>query len=116
MREGRIRRPPPPKKPPVPPEKAETVRRLLQSLLEEGEAAARDLSGEAHVSEKEVYAHLDHLRRSLQREGRRLEITPASCRSCGFVFAKRERLTPPGRCPVCRSEQIAEPLFFIPAK
>lgn len=42
-----------------------------------------------------------------------LEITPAECRNCGFVFAKRERLTSPGKCPVCRNEAILDPLFRI---
>jgi len=40
-------------------------------------------------------------------------MTPAECRSCGFVFSKRDRLTPPGKCPICRCETIFEPLFAI---
>jgi predicted Zn-ribbon and HTH transcriptional regulator len=67
----------------------------------------------AHVPEKEVYGHLEHIRRSIQVGCDHLEITPAECRDCGFVFAKRERLAPPGKCPVCRSEAIFDPLFAI---
>jgi hypothetical protein len=40
-------------------------------------------------------------------------VTPAECRKCGFVFQKREKLKKPGKCPICRSESIEEPLFGI---
>lgn len=106
---------PRPKRPMVPPERAETPRQLIQSLLLEREMSAKEISFEAHISEKEVYPHLEHLRRSLAHEGMLLEISPAVCRSCGFVFSKRHRLTPPGKCPACRSEQIAEPHFAVAA-
>jgi predicted Zn-ribbon and HTH transcriptional regulator len=75
--------------------------------------SARDISGAMHIPEKEVYGHLEHIRRTIHASGLFLEITPAECRSCGFVFAKRYRLTPPGRCPVCRGESVFEPLFAI---
>ncbi|WP_425514114.1 hypothetical protein [Geobacter grbiciae] len=38
---------------------------------------------------------------------------PLQCRACGFVFAKRDRFTPPGRCPVCCNEGIFAPLFSV---
>ncbi len=31
----------------------------------------------------------------------------------GFVFAKRERLRPPSRCPLCRMTSIARPRYFL---
>lgn len=33
--------------------------------------------------------------------------------SCGFTFRKRERLSTPSRCPVCRSEEITETRYGI---
>jgi transcriptional regulator len=66
-----------------------------------------------HLSEKEVYIHLEHIRQSIHAGGGHLEVTPAECRSCGFVFSKRGQLTPPGKCPLCRSETIFAPLFAI---
>jgi hypothetical protein len=83
------------------------------ALLEEQPVSARDVSGAVGMMEKEVYPHLEHIRRSLQRERRRLIVLPASCLKCGFVFRKRQRLTTPGKCPVCRSESISELLFSI---
>lgn len=101
-------------KPPIPPSpRSETARRRIMALLEDQPVSALDISGAAGMAEKDVYPHLEHIRRSLQRERRRFVVLPASCLKCGFVFGKRQRLTAPGKCPVCRSESISEPLFSI---
>ncbi len=98
----------------VPPERDHSVRQTIREALEAGETlSVRDLSQAAHIPEHEVPGHLEHLRRSLHREERRLEVTPAACRSCGFVFRKRERLSRPGSCPLCQSTNIDEPLFAL---
>lgn len=101
------------RKPAIPRKAEETVRHAVVALLGEGALSARDISMAVRIAEKEVYAHLEHIRRSIHATGGDLDVTPAECRNCGFVFAKRERLTPPGRCPVCRSEAILEPLYGI---
>jgi hypothetical protein len=101
------------KKPAVPRPAQETARRAVISLIRNQPLSAREISGQAHMMEKDVYSHLEHIRLSIHATGEFLEITPAQCRSCGFVFSKRDRLTPPGRCPVCRHEFIFEPLFAI---
>ena len=99
---------------PRPPAEAQdTVRRAIMTELEEGPLSARDLSGRVGIPEKEVAGHLEHIRASLHRSGRHLEVQPAECVKCGFVFEKRGRLTRPGKCPVCRSESIHAPLFSI---
>jgi predicted Zn-ribbon and HTH transcriptional regulator len=106
-----------PKAPAEPAERRRTVRRDIISLLTGRALSAREISEEAGVSEKEVCGHLEHIRKSLsQSTGPRLSVTPARCRKCGFVFRKRQRLQRPGRCPVCRGEQIEDPLFEIRAK
>jgi len=102
-----------PRKPVIPRPAQDTVRHAVIGLLREGPVSARDISIGVHVPEKEVYGHLEHIRRSIQASGDLLEVTPAECRACGFVFAKRERLAPPGKCPVCRSEAIFDPLYAI---
>jgi hypothetical protein len=83
------------------------------ALLVEGSISAAEISTAVGLPEKEVSSHLEHIRRSLHATGAVLEIEPAECRHCGFVFAKRERMTSPGRCPVCRNEAISDPLFSI---
>jgi len=101
------------RKPFVPAERHETVRREIIAALETGTFSARDVSGKVRISEKEVYAHLEHIRQTIKGHERSLKVTPAECRKCGFVFAKMERLKKPGKCPLCRGESIHEPLFSI---
>ena len=102
-----------PRKPVVPRTAQETTRHAITALLGEGPVSAKDISVAVHLPEKEVYSHLEHIRRSLHATGAVLEVTPAECRKCGFVFAKRDRMTSPGKCPVCRNEAILDPLFSI---
>lgn len=101
------------KKPAMPRIAQETIRHAIIDLLRERTISAMEISAEVHIPEKEVYGHLEHIRQSIHAGGAVLQVTPAECRKCGFVFAKRDRLTPPSRCPVCRHEAIFEPLFAI---
>jgi predicted Zn-ribbon and HTH transcriptional regulator len=102
-----------PLKPAIPRPAGETLRSVIRELILGRPLSAREISGQAHITEKDVYGHLEHIRQSLHACGSYLDVTPAECRSCGFVFAKRDRLTPPGKCPVCRCETIFEPLFAV---
>ncbi|GAB4390451.1 MAG: transcriptional regulator [Thermodesulfovibrionales bacterium] len=104
-----------PLEPREPEARHETIRKRIASLLEGRTLSARDLSAEVGVSEKEVYGHLAHIERSVEgAKGKgAFQVTPAQCRKCGYVFRKRERLQRPGRCPLCRGEQIEDPLFAI---
>jgi predicted Zn-ribbon and HTH transcriptional regulator len=92
-----------------------TIRQALKELLQEGALSALELSQRLSIPEKEVYGHLEHLARA-PGPGRRFRLTPASCRTCGFIFAKRQRLTTPSRCPVCRHESIKRPRFALEAR
>lgn len=96
-----------------PPARAQTDRERLARALDAGPATLRGLSQAAGLSEREVLSHLLHLQKSLRSQGRRLEITPSTCLDCGFTFQKRDRLTRPGKCPVCRSTRLSDPLFAL---
>ncbi len=102
-----------PKQPTVPGVMYESVRRELLAALKEGQQSAKELSSRIGISEKDVYDHLEHIRKSAHNSGQRLAVVPAECKKCGFVFSKRERLKKPGRCPVCRGESIHAPLFSV---
>lgn len=82
-------------------------------LLSEGNCTARDLSQILGVREKEVYAHLVHIARSVVPLRQRLLVIPSKCLSCGYVFDTRKRFTKPGRCPICKGERIQEPIYRI---
>lgn len=73
---------------------------------------AKDISRAVGIEEKEVFAHLAHIARSL-RGTRRFKREPSMCLSCGFIFKKRERMRTPGKCPKCRSEEISETRYGI---
>jgi len=93
---------------------AHTVRQMiLNALLEQGPLSAKEISGLIRISEKEVYAHLLHIRKSLQHGPRRLMVAAPRCKDCGFRFAKRERLFKPGHCPKCKGTYIEEPIFAV---
>lgn len=97
----------------APADRKETVRRRILTLLSDRPLTARQISAEAGIPEKEAYAHLPHVKRTVARLGGRLAVTPAECRQCGYVFRKRERPNRPSRCPVCRGESISEPVFAV---
>lgn len=97
----------------IPVERRETVRQEIVSLLEGNTLSAREISAYASVSEKEVYEHLEHIRRTINKGEHNLVITPAVCKKCGFIFRKRDRLRKPGKCPVCRNGVIGDPLFSV---
>jgi len=91
----------------------QTVRQMMIDILLEGPTSAKEISAWIGIPEKEVFSHLEHIRKSLQHGNQRLLMKAARCRSCDFVFHKRERFNKPGRCPACRGSFIEEPLFLI---
>lgn len=92
-----------------------TIRQQIIDLLDKEAMTALDISHAVGVMEKDVYRHLEHIEKSVAGQGRKLTHTPSTCLACGFVFARRQRLTRPGRCPQCRRSRIDYPLFRIEA-
>jgi transcriptional regulator len=101
------------KEPPTPLERYNTIRRYIVSLLEGETLSAKDISVSLRVPEKDVYDHLEHIRKTLHTEGQHLTLLPPRCEKCGFEFRKRTRLTKPGKCPICHSTLIKPPLYSI---
>ena len=99
------------KEPSIPVERQETIRQKIVSLLKEKTLSLKDISFYVMIPVKDVCDHLEHIQKS--KRDYRLDITPARCNNCGFVFKKRDKLKKPGKCPVCRSALIEEPLFSI---
>ncbi len=101
------------KEPTIPVERYDTIRHKIVSLLSGHASSARQISAELRIPEKEICEHLEHIRKSMHTGAQHLTIEPASCDRCGFIFRKRERLKKPGKCPMCRSEMIVDPLFTV---
>jgi predicted Zn-ribbon and HTH transcriptional regulator len=93
--------------------RAQTARQQIIAILTEQETGARDLSKMVGVSERDVYAHLEHIAKSVVAQHKKFVIRPSICRRCGFEFENRRRLTRPGRCPNCKGSHLEEPLFRI---
>lgn len=89
-----------------------TIRQAMRELLQEQPRSALELSRLLSLPEKEIYHHLQHLARA-PGGGFRFRLIPAVCRKCGFTFTKRERLTMPSRCPLCRSQSLQRPRFAL---
>ena len=89
-----------------------TIRQAIRELLLEQPLSTLELSRRLSLPEKEVYDHLQHLARA-PGAGYRFHIIPAVCRKCGFTFSKRERLTTPSRCPICRHQSLQRPRFGL---
>ena len=100
----------------IPPSMHDTTRQEIIAALLEGPCSAREVSAAVKIPEREVSGHLEHIRKSIASTGRRLVVIPAECKKCGFVFSKRDKLTRPGKCPVCKGESIKEPHFSIDEK
>jgi len=90
-----------------------TERQEIIDLLNSEELSLRDLSQALSLQEKEIVDHLDHIERSLQRQGKKLMISPYKCLTCSYVFEKRTRFTKPGRCPSCKNSHIRVAQFHI---
>ena len=92
---------------------AQTLRRQIMALLRDQDMDARDLSRELGLKEREIYAHLIHVERTVTAAGGRFIVTPSQCLLCGYVFEDRRRLTRPSRCPQCRRSKLVNPSFRI---
>lgn len=73
----------------------------------------RELSVAVGITEKDVAAHLEHIRRSTKGRGEKFMIEPWQCRQCGFLFGKRKRLAKPGRCPQCKQGRFQAARFRV---
>ena len=90
-----------------------TLRQQIIALLRTRAWDAGGLSRALGIAQRQVEAHLTHVRQSVQAHGERLVIGPARCLDCDFTFTRRTRTTKPSRCPRCRSEQLLPPVFEI---
>lgn len=101
------------KKPFVPSERSETIRQKIISVLRANTLTAREISREVMISEREVYDHLEHIQKTMNKKDQPFIVIPALCRRCGFEFKKRDKMKKPGKCPVCKGSFIKDPLFCL---
>jgi len=99
-----------PKEPFISTARSETIRKAIIAIIERDAYSAKEISAEIGIREKEVYEHLEHVRKSM---GNPFIVIPSKCKKCNFIFEKRAKLKKPGKCPVCHNQSIEAPLFKI---
>ena len=82
------------------------------TLLQEEALSTIELANILGIEEKEIIGHMEHVARSVASR-HKLNIEPAQCRKCGFVFTKKKQFKYPSRCPKCRSELVERARFSI---
>lgn len=89
-----------------------TRRRHLIELLSHEPRAVSSIARDMGLHRGDAEEDLRHALRSAVAGGHRIEVIPARCKDCGFVFGE-DRLTKPGRCPSCRGSRLFEPLIRL---
>jgi predicted Zn-ribbon and HTH transcriptional regulator len=87
-------------------------RRELIDVLSHEPRSVSSLARELGLTRGDVEAHLRHALRSAKAAGYLVEVLPARCKTCGFLFDE-DRLTKPGRCPQCRGSRLYEPMIRL---
>ena len=87
-------------------------RKQLLEVLSHEPRSASWLARELGMTRGDVEDDLRHLLRSARTAGHDIEIVPARCKTCGFVFGK-DRLLKPGRCPACKGTRLYEPMIGV---
>jgi transcriptional regulator len=90
-------------------------RQHLIELLSHEPRSVSSIAQEMGLQRGEVGDDLRHALRSAAAAGHQIEIIPARCKDCGFVFGQ-DRLAKPGRCPSCRGSRLFEPQLRIHAR
>jgi len=89
-----------------------TRRRQLIDLLSHEPRSVSAIARDMGLHRDDVVADLQHALRSAAAAGYRIDVIPARCKGCGFVFSV-ERLTKPGRCPSCKGSRLLEPQICL---
>jgi predicted Zn-ribbon and HTH transcriptional regulator len=87
-------------------------RRQLIDLLSHDFRSVSSLARELGITRGEIEDDLRHALRSARAAGHDIEIVPARCKSCDFVFSE-EKLLKPGRCPACKGSRLFEPMIRV---
>ena len=87
-------------------------RRALIDVLSHEPRSVSSIAREMGLRRGDLEDDLRHALRSARAAGHQIEIIPARCKSCDFVFGN-DKLTKPSRCPACKATRLFEPLIRI---
>jgi predicted Zn-ribbon and HTH transcriptional regulator len=87
-------------------------RKHLIELLSHEPRSVSSLARDLGISRGDVEQDVRHAIRSAVAQGHDVEVIPARCKSCDFVFGE-EKLSKPSRCPACKGTRLYEPMIRI---
>jgi four helix bundle protein len=91
---------------------AVAFRKHLIELLSDEPRSVSSLARQLGMTRGDVEEDLRHALRSARAAGHDIEVIPARCKACDFVFGT-DKLTKPGRCPSCKGSRVFEPMIRI---
>ncbi len=92
-----------------------TLRRYLIDLLSHEPRSVSWLARELGMARGDVEDDLRHALRSARAAGHDIDVIPARCKSCDFVFGE-DKLSKPGKCPACKGTRVFEPMVLLKGK
>ncbi|MFT4882400.1 MAG: putative Zn-ribbon and HTH transcriptional regulator [Natronomonas sp.] len=93
-------------------EASQTTRERITNRLREEALAASELATEFGTRTAAALDHVRHIAQSLEPTDETLLVAPPTCRECGFEDFD-DLVNRPSRCPECKSEAVAEPVFRV---
>lgn len=87
-------------------------RKHLLELLSAEPRSVSSLAREMGLKRGAVEDDLRHAVRSARAQGHHVEVVPARCKACDFVFGE-DKLSKPSRCPACKGTRLYEPMIRV---
>ena len=87
--------------------------KIVELLSKHEEMTLLELADLTNFPVKVVAQDLDSVRKTIRYDNKRIEVRPAVCMNCNYVFSGRSRVSDPHKCPECHSERITPQKFRI---
>jgi hypothetical protein len=84
-----------------------TLRRNFVDWLSTEPRSVSWLARELGMRRGDVEEELRHALRSARAAGHAVEVIPARCKACDYVFSE-DKLSKPSRCPACKGTRLHE--------
>lgn len=93
-------------------EASRTTRQRIADQLRAEALAAGAIAREFEIRTSDALDHVEHIARSLESTDEQLLVAPPECEECGFTDFD-DLVNRPSRCPKCKNEGVAEPVFRV---
>lgn len=90
-------------------------RKELIDVLLNNPLSIKDIAQLLEMPVKDVEEDIQHLQKSIKHMEYQLEVIPARCHKCDFLFSK-DKLHKPSKCPKCHATWIYEPRISVVRK